>query len=561
MAVKLEDLEARWRQAYPKDVARRLSYPDISLDARLRQNGHQLAEQAALLFLGSQWSWRKLSDLAGRWAATVSELGIGRGQRVIIMLPNCPQAVAAFYGTLWARAVAVMVNPLYVEREIAQILDDSGASLVLALDRLAPRVDKVLADHPQVKVVYTHITDLLPAPKRQIAQLVAKRHGQWQDVPAKQTWGQNLATHTLAVQAAEPDELAALQYTGGTTGTPKAVMLSHKNLMANALQTMVWSRRQPEVGARVVGVLPFFHVYGMTVAMNLALVSGAALMILPRFDAKELTDALIAYRPKFFPATPTMYVAVTQQAGQRKLDLSFISACISGSAPLPLSVQEEFEALTHGYLVEGYGLSEASPVTHCNPLSENRKTGTVGIPFPDTEGIVVDAEGQIAEVGEQGEIWVKGPQVMLGYWQRPEETATVLTSDGWLKTGDVGVLDEDGFLRIVDRMKDLIIAGGYNIYPREVEEVLYRHPKVIEAAVFGVPDAYLGQSVRAAVVAREGAELSGQELHDYCMGELARYKVPRSFELRESLPKSVIGKTLRRVLAEQFEQTAKEDQH
>ncbi|MHB1981295.1 MAG: long-chain-fatty-acid--CoA ligase [Sulfobacillus sp.] len=559
--MELEQLEEKWQAAYPSDVPRHLKYPEISLDAMLRQSGRELADQQALLFLGSTWTWRQLSELAGRWATTISSLGIARGERVMIMLPNCPQAVCAFYGTLWARAVAVMVNPLYVEREITEILTDSGASLVLALDRLAPRLDSVLREHPQVKVIYTHITDLLPAPKRQVAQVVAKRHGQWKDVPPNQSWRHNLATHTLAVQPVNPEELAALQYTGGTTGTPKAVMLSHRNLMANAVQTMVWSRRKPEAGARVVGVLPFFHVYGMTVAMNLALVSGAALIAVPRFDAKELADALIAYRPRFFPATPTMYVAVTREATGRQLDLSFISACISGSAPLPLAVQEEFEALTHGYLVEGYGLSEASPVTHCNPLSERRKVGTVGIPFPDTDGVVVNEHGRIAEAGERGEIWVRGPQVMLGYWQRPEETAAVITSEGWLKTGDIGELDEDGFLQVVDRQKDLIIAGGYNIYPREVEEVLYRHPGVAEAAVFGVPDAYLGQTVRAAVVAKEDAHLSEAELRAYCETELARYKVPRSFEVRASLPKSVIGKILKRVLTEQFQQATEEGKH
>lgn len=554
----LEQLEALWQAAYPADVPRRLTYPALSLDALLRQSGRDLGDRQAMLFLGSQWTWRQLTEAAGRFAATLGNLGVRRGDRVLIMLPNCPQAVAAFYGTLWARAVAVMVNPLYVERELSQILADSGAKLILALDRLEPRVSAVTKSYPGVQVVYTHITDMLPIPKRQIAEVVARRRGQWRDVPLALSLRHLLAPDALSAQAVQSDELAALQYTGGTTGTPKAVMLSHRNLVANAIQTMVWSRRPREVGARVMGVLPFFHVYGMTVAMNLALVSGAALIIEPRFDAKELTDALVNYRPRFFPATPTMYVAVTAEAEGRELDLSFIAACISGSAPLPRRVQDAFEALTRGYLVEGYGLSEASPVTHCNPLSEKRKLGTVGVPFPDTQGLVANADGRIAAFGEPGEIWVRGPQVMLGYWQRPAETAQVLTSEGWLKTGDVGVLDEDGFLTVVDRIKDLIIAGGYNIYPREVEDVLCNHPQVSEAAVFGVADPYLGQSVRAAVVPKAGAELEVEELRSHCLSQLAKYKVPRSFDIRPDLPKSVLGKTLRRVLMEELQSSREE---
>ncbi len=558
MELELEQLERLWQAVYPPEVPRHLTYPALGLDALLRQSGKDLGDRQAMLFLGSQWTWRQLTETAGRFAATLRAMGVGRGERVVIMLPNCPQAVAAFYGTLWARAVAVMVNPLYVERELAEILTDSGASLILALDRLAPRVDSVLKDRPGVQVMFTHITDMLPAPKRQLAEVVAKRRGQWGDIPPARSFRTRLVRDALPAQPVEPEELAALQYTGGTTGTPKAVMLSHRNLVANALQTMVWSRRPREAGARVMGVLPFFHVYGMTVAMNMALMSGAAIVIEPRFDAKELTDALIAYRPRFFPATPTMYVAVTREAEGRDLDLSFIAACISGSAPLPRSVQDAFEALTHGYLVEGYGLSEASPVTHCNPLSEKRKLGTVGVPFPDTEGVVVNGEGRMAAFGEPGEIWVRGPQVMLGYWQRPAETAQVLTGEGWLKTGDVGVLDEDGFLRVVDRIKDVIISGGYNIYPREVEEVLLGHAEVAEASVFGVDDAYLGQSVRAAVVPRPGAELTVEEIRQHCLRQLARYKVPRVFEIRDSLPKSVLGKTLRRVLSQEALASQKE---
>lgn len=546
------DLERLWAERYPQGVPRHLDYPNETLDHVFLRMAARRGPAPAALFLGETISWRRLGEMAGGWAKALGDLGIVAGDRVALALPNCPQMVAGFFGTLLARAVVVPVNPLYVERELETVLSDSGARVVLALDRLRPRLAPILSRHPEITAVYTHITDPLTGLRGLLGPGVARRGGNWADVSGERSWKELVRRGGAPSTDGSPEDLAVLQYTGGTTGEPKGVMLTHRNLLANAIQSQAWSLVKPGEVPRVLAVLPFFHVYGLTVAMNLAVVSGGTLVLMPRFDAKELVVALERQRPDNFPGTPTMYVAVLREAEAKKVDLSSVRACISGSAPLPMEVQTAFEARTGGRLVEGYGLTEASPVTHANPLTDKRKNGTVGLPFPDTEAQVVADDGRPLGPGEGvGELWVRGPQVMKGYWRRPDATAEVLTEDGWLKTGDIARLDEDGHFAIVDRKKDIIIAGGFNIYPREVEEVLLTHPAVAEAAAFGVPDAYRGQTVKAALVLRPGQRVTPEELTTFLEDRLARYKIPKLFEFREALPKSTIGKTLRRTLLEE----------
>ncbi|HEX6923182.1 MAG TPA: long-chain fatty acid--CoA ligase, partial [Bacillales bacterium] len=347
------------------------------------------------------------------------------------------------------------------------------------------------------------------------------------------------------------NDLALLQYTGGTTGPAKGVMLTHYNLVANTMQCNAWMYKTEYGKEKVLGLLPFFHVYGMTTVMNLSIMYAAEMIILPNFDVKQALKTIEKEKPTLFPGAPTMYIGLLNHPDIEKYDLSSIEACISGSAPLPAEIQQQFERKTHGKLVEGYGLSEASPVTHTNLIWENRVKGSIGLPFPDTEAACLSEEtGEIAGVSEVGELMVRGPQVMKGYWRRPEETKATFKDD-WLLTGDVGYMDEKGYFYIIDRKKDMIIAGGFNIYPREVEEVLYEHEAVLEAAVVGVPDAYRGETVKAFVVTKEGASCTEKELNQHCRKALAAYKVPRLYEFREELPKTTVGKVLRRTLVDE----------
>jgi long-chain acyl-CoA synthetase len=368
-------------------------------------------------------------------------------------------------------------------------------------------------------------------------------------------WRDLMASTITRAGEAEVDpagDLALLQYTGGTTGSSKGVMLSHRNLRANTEQVRAWFPDADPGREVMMAVLPFFHAYGLTVCLLLGVRLGAALVLLPRFDLDQVMAAVDRHRPTLFPGVPTMYVAINNEVAKGGHDLSSIKACLSGAAPLPLEVAERFERYSGGRLVEGYGLSECSPVALANPIYGKRKAGTIGMPLPDTLARVVDAADpdSLPPAGEPGELAIKGPQVMRGYWNRPEESAQVLR-DGWLLTGDLALMDDEGYFQIVDRKKDLIIAGGFNVYPREVEEVLYEHPKVEEVSVVGVPDSYLGEVVKAFVVLRPGEEATTEEIRSFAKERLAAYKVPRVVEFRDELPKTLIGKVLRRALVEE----------
>ncbi|MDW8356428.1 long-chain fatty acid--CoA ligase [Thermus sp.] len=545
-----------WYAHYDPGVPQEAPKPWL-LTELLRENARRYPEKVALEFLGRSISYQRLWRQVEAFARGLQEAGLEPGERVAIMLPNSPQFVIAFFGTLLAGGVAVNTNPMYTPRELRHQLLDSGAKALVILDLLLPRYQEVKAEAPVEILVRTGIQDYLPFPKNLLYPLTLKRKGQWPKELEGIPWRAFLKAGKPEPVALDLDDLALLQYTGGTTGVAKGAMLTHRNLSTNALQVRAWIPDFREGEEVVLGAIPFFHVYGMTVAMNLALLGAAKLVLLPRPEIKPIVEAIEKHGVTLFPGVPTLYVAFNNFPGIEGRSLKSIRACISGSAPLPLEVAERFEKLTGAKLVEGYGLTEASPVTHCNPLYGPRKLGSVGLPFPGVEAKVVDEEGKELPPGEVGELILKGPNVMKGYWNRPEESQKTL-KDGWLFTGDLAKMDPDGYFYIVDRKKDMIIAGGYNIYPREVEEVLYQHPAVQEAAVVGVPDPYRGETVAAFIVLKDEykGKVSEKDIETFCRQNLAAYKVPRILQFRDTLPKSSVGKILKRELAKEVPRRA-----
>jgi long-chain acyl-CoA synthetase len=453
---------------------------------------------------------------------------------------------------------------LYVARELEHQLKDSGAETLILLSNFFPRYREIAANVPVKCVIVTGIEDYLPFPKNILYPIKARREKTWVSIKPEQHIF--FFKHLLEKYPASPenarmtaDDLALLQYTGGTTGVPKAAMLSHRNLMANVFQAAAWITDTRDGQEVMLGVIPFFHVYGMTVAMNLAIKQAASIVLIPRFNTKDVLEAIQKHRPTTFPGVPTMYIAINNYKDIKKYDLSSIKACLSGAAPLPLEVGHTFEGLITGNLVEGYGLTEASPCTHNNPLFGQKPEGSIGLPLPGMDCRIVNELGQTVPNGEIGELAVSGPNVMLGYWQRPDETAKCIreslddgkTPGRWLLTGDMVRMDSNGYFYIVDRKKDMIDASGYNVYPREVEEVLYQHPKIKEAVVVGVPDPYRGETVKAYVVLKDNQTATDTEILEFCKLKLAPYKTPKLLEFRSELPKTLIGKILRRALLEE----------
>lgn len=549
--------EARpWLAHYEDGVPAEVEVPAISVDRLLRDTATRKPETTATVFFGARTSYAELDRAADRFAHVLRGIGVEKGDRVSLHLPTSPAFVIAFMGAMRAGAIAVPMNPLYVERELSVLFAQTRPKVSVTIDLLVPRLDRVRDEAHEGKpgrYVVTGIRDSLPVPIKWLYPLKAKREGRWN--PVKHTDETPNLFRLLAEasverveSAATPDDVAILQPTGGTTGIPKCAMLTHRNLVANAHQVAAWF---PGVGdgepVTILCPLPLFHIYGMTVDMNYAMLVGGTLILIPRFDPEMVLKAT-KHRPRLFPGAPIMYQTLAHHPDVGKYDLSSIEACISGAAPLAPEVQRAFEEVTGGRVVEGYGLTEASPVTHCNPVHGERRNGTIGLPFPSTEARLVDpATGDEVPTGEVGELVVRGPQVMAGYWERPEESAEALR-DGWLHTGDMATMSSDGFFTIVDRAKDLVIVGGINVYPREVEEVLIGHPAVADAAVIGKPDERAGELPYAFVVLEEGRQASEEELLDHCRRNLARYKVPCTIEIRDELPKTMIGKVLRKDL-------------
>lgn len=553
-------MESRpWLKMYPKSIPTKLDYEPRTVQSYLIDTARNFPEKVAIHFMGKEMTFQELYESVLKMANYLQGLGVKKGDRIAIMLPNCPQYVISYYASLFTGAVVVQTNPLYTERELEYQMKDSQAKIIIALDILYPRISKVIKQTKLEHIVVTAIKDYLPFPKNLIYPFIQKKDTGIV-IQLNHEGNTHLFKKVIEVGSLSPieldfdyeNDLALLQYTGGTTGYPKGVMLTHKNLIANATACQAWIYKAKPAEETILGVLPFFHVYGMTTVLILSIMQAYKMVLLPKFDAKTTLKTIHKERPTIFPGAPTIYIGLLNHPDRNKYDLSSIEACISGSAPLPVEVQQNFEKITGGKLVEGYGLTESSPVTHANFIwGQEYVKGSIGVPWPDTDAMIVSAEtGKEAPHGQIGEIAVKGPQVMKGYWNRPEDTAETL-KDGWLYTGDMGYMNKDGYFFVVDRKKDMIIASGYNIYPREIEEVLYEHPAIQELVVAGIPDPYRGETVKAYVVLKEGAVVTEKELDEYARKFIAAYKVPKEYEFRKELPKTAVGKILRRTLIEE----------
>ncbi|MBS3988862.1 MAG: long-chain fatty acid--CoA ligase [Dethiobacter sp.] len=519
-----------------------LDYPLVSLYEYLEQNIKN-SDATALIFLGKEITYRKLLENINKIATAIADRGIKKGERIALMMPNCPEFVYTYYAAMRLGVVVTQVNPLYTPRELEFLIKDSESKLLFGVD----------AVHPTIR----------QAKDRGALQEIIISRLKGTEVDGEITWYHDLLEKyepsPPAVQISPKEDVAVFQYTGGTTGFPKGAMLTHFNLVANCTQVKEhlsqWREKNSDKQVYSIGVLPFFHSYGMTCSLNTGLSANDTIIVLPLFDIEMLLNAIKQYSPSLFPAVPTIYNAIANHPEADKYNVNCIEVCNSGAAPMPLELQNLFQERTGAKLLEGYGLSEASPVTHSNPYNGVRKVGSVGLPFPDTDCKIVDLTTgtKVMPIGEEGELIISGPQVMIGYWNRPEETDNSLR-DGWLYTGDIAKMDEDGYFYITDRKKDMIISGGYNIYPREVDEVLFAYPSVLDATTIGVPHLHYGEVVKAFVVLRQGMAATAEEIIDFCKERLVRYKVPREIEFRAELPKSNVGKILRRVLKDEEKQ-------
>jgi long-chain acyl-CoA synthetase len=550
-----EKMEKPWLKEYDSGVPATIDYPQVPLHQFLLDTAAKYPDKTALVFgnvveplgnalMDAPMSYGQLLEQTQRFAAALQELGVEKGDRVALWLPNCPQFIIAYYATLMVGGIVVPCNPSYVAREIRHQINDSGAKVAVVLSMVYPIMKQVRSETQVEKVIVANIKEYFPGLLKFLFTMTKeKKEGHFQDISgdADTYWFQDLLAQAPAQPRpveVKPEDTGVLMYTGGTTGVSKGAQLTHRNLVANALQVRSWMSDSKEGEEVMMAALPLYHSYSMTVCMNHTIYLAGNMILIPN-------PRILAHTLKSISNYPDI----------GKYDLSSIRACISGAAGLPPEVQEGFERLTGGKLVEGYGLSEATPVTHCNPIYGKRKEGSwIGVPFPDTESAVMDLEtGEKAlDLGEIGELCIRGPQVMKGYWNMPTETANSLRG-GWLHTGDIARMDTDGFFQIVDRKKDMILGtGGFNIYPREVEDVLYEHPKVLEAAVAGVPvGREKGERVKAYVVLKSGQTATEEEIIQYCRDNLAYYKVPKFVEFRDELPKTTVGKILRRVLVEE----------
>lgn len=540
-------LERPWFRFYEPNVRKRLEIPNITLMELFKQTNLKYPDNPALIFGGMTTTYREMNILIERMAKMLVQRGVKKGDRISIYMPNSANWVISFFAIQRVGAIVVQTNPLYVESELKALLEDSGAIGIVSIPQLLPRITQIQAEVGLKLILLDFLSGFSGLEGLGLAD-----NSVYADIEGLLT-DQSLDGLESPPWEAEANEVAVLQYTGGTTGVPKGVMLTHHNLVANAIQAWEWIAGQ-EGKERVLTVLPLFHIYALTACMNLSILAGGAMIIIPKFDIDIMLQHINDYQPTFFPGAPTMYVAVINHPQIKEYKVSSIRCCLSGSAPLPKEVAIRFGELTGGRLVEAYGLSEASPATHLNPIF-NARVGSIGVPAPNTDSKIMDLETGLKELppGEIGELVIKGNQVMLGYWQRPEETSDVL-KDGWLYTGDIAYKDEDGFFYIVDRKKDMIITGGYNVYPRDVEEVLYTHPAVREAVCAGISNPYWGESVKAYIVIKEGFNVKEEEILQYCQGKLAGFKIPKIIEIRESLPKTAVGKVLRRYLVEEERQ-------
>jgi long-chain acyl-CoA synthetase len=545
-------MEKLWLKSYAKGIPPTINYEKTTMPQALSRTAAELPDKTALVFIDAKISYRQLNDMANRFANALTDMGVKPGDKVAMLMPNMPQLVAATYGAWRAGAVVVMNNPLYTDKELEYQFNNSESSLLVTIDLLGPRMIALKPKTGIKNIVIAHIRDHLKFPKKQLLPIVAKdKHREIAPQPNVHEW-MNLLKKYPPKDSGIPvdfEGLASLQYTGGTTGVSKGVMLTHANLSKNVQQIVAWFPGFNKGEITQLGVLPIFHSFGLTCCMNICVWMGWADVLIPRPEAQTILEAVHKYKVNFFPGVPTMYVGVLNHPKLSQYNLTSIKGCFSGAAPLPVEVIKDFEARTGSQICEGYGLSETSPVVTTNPFGGKTKVGSIGLPVSDTDIKIVDiAEGtKEVPLGEAGELIIKGPQVTSGYYKMPEETAITIR-DGWLYTGDIGKMDDEGYFYIVDRKKDMIIAGGYNIYPREIDEILFEHPKILEACAVGIPDPYRGETVKAYVVLKPGEKMTAEEVIQYCQEKLAKYKVPKTVEFMASLPKSMVGKILRKEL-------------
>ncbi len=554
-----------WFQHYEKHVPEHIDYPDTVLPSFLAETARKYPHRSAIIFKGTDISYRSLDQTVDRLASALQKAGLVKGTRVAIHLPNCPQFIMAYFAVLRSGGIVVPCNPLYTAPEMKHQLNDSGAEIIFTLSNTYPLIERIQNETKLRKIIVCEIkTYFPPVLKLLFTLLLEKKKGhrvEYAGHPDTVGFLPFLSTGEDRPRPVklESEDTAVLMYTGGTTGISKGAQLTHRNILVNAYQTKHWLN-SPEAVDITLTQLPMFHCYGMTTCINLGVVNANTLVIIPDpRDIKDVIKTIHKYRPTLYPGVPAMYNAINNYTDLKKYDLSSIKVCVSGAAGLPAEVQQTFNRITGAHLIEGYGLSEASPVTHANPIYVGNRIGTIGLPWPDTDVRIMDVDTgtQILGPGEVGELCIRGPQVMKGYWNLPKETANALRihPDGtgpWLHTGDIATMDEDGYFRIVDRKKDMILgAGGYNIYPREIEDVLYMHPKVLEAAVIGVPFAGMGERIKVFIVLKPGEQADEKEILDFCRENLAVYKVPKYVEFRDELPKTMVGKILRRELLQQ----------
>lgn len=556
-------MQRAWISQYDSGVPATIEYPDWTVQDLLRRSTARFPDSSSLLFYGRTISFRELDDLTTRFALALRSLGVGQGDRVALMLPNIPQAVIGYYGALKAGAIVVPTNPLYVEREIQTQVIDSGCEAMVALDLFYPRIRAVQEKTALPgRIIITGLRDFLPTVKRLIYPLKAwLEHRQVSVQKSQPVYDfpellnrapRNAGSSSSHLPHVQPSDLAQLQYTGGTTGTPKGVMLTHRSVVANALQGRFWCPDFHEGKETFLGAVPLFHCYGLSTCQNLAMATGSSIILPPRFHADEAVKTIHKYRVTVFSGVPMMFSMISEFPEVGRYDLHLLRVCLCGASPLQTEVQEGFERLTGVKISEGYGLSEAAPATHCNPIHGEHPQGSMGLPFPDTDARIVDRATGLRDLppGEVGELLVRGPQVMQGYWNKEEETRTVLR-DGWLCTGDMVWRDERGFFFFVDRKKDVIKPWGETVYPCEVEDILFQHPAVNDAVVVGSPDHHYGEAVKAYVVTKSGWSVTERELIEHCGRLLARFKVPVAVEFRSELPRTFIGKVSRRALRDE----------
>jgi long-chain acyl-CoA synthetase len=544
-----------WLKSYEQGVPGHIEYEEICMPHILDRTAQEFPDKTALIFQGYRMTFAELKDMVDRFATCLADFGITQGDAVAIVLPNLIPCVAAYYAIMRLGGIVVLNNPLYTDRELEHQFNDSGSKVLITLDLLGNRMIDLRPRTQIRQIVYTSIGDYLPFPKNFLFPLVAKKKklaADVNDAPDVFTWKECVARYAPNPPAVQIgfDDVATYQYTGGTTGVSKGVMLTHANISKQMQQAERWFPKFHKGEEITLGALPLFHSFGMTTVMNFSIYMGWADILVPRPQPEQLLEAVRKFRPTFAPLVPTMYIGMLNHPDLNKTDMTCLKGCFSGSAPLPVEVIREFEAKTGAVIVEGFGMTETTPVTHINPFAGGaRKVGSVGVPVSDTECRIVDLETGMTDMplGETGELIIRGPQVMKGYWNKPEETAQTLR-EGWLFTGDIARMDEDGYFYIVDRKKDMIISGGFNIYPRDIDEVFYENDKVQEACAIGIPDPKRGENVKVFVVLKEGITASEEELIEFCKTRLATYKLPTEIEFRGELPKSTVGKVLRKEL-------------